>query len=76
MFLMNIFHEEMRINSIVKFVTIRLNAEKVENKEFFIEKLQKFLNNVRGPDILTIETAFFDCNSALEIIEQIETMCK
>lgn len=64
--MMNIFYEEAKIDTLLKFVKIKM--KQVENKEVIIEQFSTYLEGLPPGYILEIEEALFDCNSIEEIL--------
>ncbi|PGP18638.1 hypothetical protein COA01_23130 [Bacillus cereus] len=66
MHLMNIFHEEARIELLLKLLTIKM--KKVENKEIIIEQFRAYLESLSPGVILQVEDELFDCDSLEDIV--------
>lgn len=64
--MMNIFHEEAKIDTLLKFIKIKM--KQVENKDVLIEQFRAYLENLNPGYILQIEDELFDCDSLEEIV--------
>ncbi|MGM1361127.1 hypothetical protein ACS2B2_25725 [Bacillus cereus group sp. BceL297] len=72
--MMNIFHEEAKIDTLLKFVKIK--TKQVENKEVIVEQFSAYLEGLAPGYILEIENGLFDCNSTEEIVQFIRSKTK
>lgn len=72
--MMNIFHEEAKIDTLLKFVKIKM--KQVENKEEVIEQFDTYLEGLAPGYILEIEDEIFSCNSTEEIVSFVRSKTK